>query len=535
MAKITGFTDDAVIEHLGDLFKYENSSTWYVSVACQPEQNKKNTLLSNLPLLTRGSHINSQKRHAIKPDRVIKFSKNQELSRCALSLFPDVYTSQANLSNERRQNAFSFVDEGQTVIVPQLELARAIFLIDSYLCRACLSSAELRLSFDVKPHPGGRHVDITVSKTSTFPKSAFEQSGTKKMLAWLLIDDKAMSSYESIFKHCVNEKRISSNRQSWNFSFEPPPLDGWELHVRGRTSRNKQYYLIEEIIGTKLNVNVPDSVTFINDDFIKREVDTNDPRSGSRGDKWQENTEQFEFDDQIQPSDKRERLVLEGRQSWISFNKPFDVNKRVRTETVPQYHEDDTSNWKGGRDVSSRESHQGGTIPAADIGGKTEGEDMDNQRQFAGRFKSFDFMIQVLSRKDDVKIVHQQSLALPQVGRGKSHLLADKSPRGIKIVHLHHGKTNAVLLEVDTSDGMKMLSTKVIFLSNTISWDEVLDQVCCGLVAKSIAWPNDIFDEKLGPENHIGISHPKHQDSKAGNLPLDSIESWAGRFMQAIS
>ncbi|MBP7662780.1 MAG: hypothetical protein KA770_02815 [Shewanella sp.] len=77
-------------------------------------------------------------------------------------------------------------------------------------------------------------------------------------------------------------------------------------------------------------------------------------------------------------------------------------------------------------------------------------------------------------------------MSLPKVGRSKQHQLQNGSPWAVKAVRIRYKASEAILLEVDTSDGIKMLSTKVIF----------------GL--------NEVLDGLFGERNHIGINHPKH-------------------------
>src|SRR5690606_37428863 len=154
------------------------------------------------------------------------------------------------------------------------------------------------------------------------------------------------------------------------------------------------------------------------------------------------------------------------------------------------------------------EPHQGGSLPAADVGGK---EDVtDRERQFASRFKSFDRMLQVLKFKHKCRILHEETLPLPKVGRSKQHLLENGTQRAIKAVRLRYMQTDVVRLEVDTSDGIKMLSTNVIFGSDARDWTEHFTRIRKGVVAKSISWPNELLDGLFGENCLIGINHPKH-------------------------
>lgn len=79
-----------------------------------------------------------------------------------------------------------------------------------------------------------------------------------------------------------------------------------------------------------------------------------------------------------------------------------------------------------------------------------------------------------------------------------------------------------------------MLSTKVIFGSDKQDWIQHFIQIRKGVVAKSIAWPNDLLNDLFGENNHMGINHPKHQGAEAGNILVESIESWASRLINSM-
>jgi len=144
-------------------------------------------------------------------------------------------------------------------------------------------------------------------------------------------------------------------------------------------------------------------------------------------------------------------------------------------------------------------------------------------------------MLQVLVSKHQCSIINQETLPLPKVGRSQQHQLENGSPRAIRAVRVRYENNEAVLLEVDTSDGIKMLSTKVLFRSDQRDWIEHFTQIRKGIVAKSIAWPNELLDSLFGELSHVGINHPKHQGAEAGNIPVESIEGWALRFVQSLA
>jgi hypothetical protein len=93
---------------------------------------KKHTRLANLPLLSRGKLLNSTKPQSSRVDRVITFKPGYQISVSTLSVFPELSTFQSVKDKEGIQNAFCFNGEnGDLVVLPQLELARAVFLMNS--------------------------------------------------------------------------------------------------------------------------------------------------------------------------------------------------------------------------------------------------------------------------------------------------------------------------------------------------------------------------------------------------------------------
>lgn len=109
------------------------------------------------------------------------------------------------------------------------------------------------------------------------------------------------------------------------------------------------------------------------------------------------------------------------------------------------------------------------------------------------------------------------------------------SPRAIKAVRLRHKSVEVVLLEVDTSDGIKMLSTKMIFGVDDRDWAKQFAQIRKGVVSQSISWPNKLLDDLFDEHNHVGINHPKHQGAEIGNILQESLEGWAFRIYHGIN
>uniref|UniRef100_UPI002882E124 Tn7-like element transposition protein TnsE n=1 Tax=Escherichia coli TaxID=562 RepID=UPI002882E124 len=87
-----------------------------------------------------------------------------------------------------------------------------------------------------------------------------------------------------------------------------------------------------------------------------------------------------------------------------------------------------------------------------------------------------------------------------------------------------------VLLEVDASDGVKMLSTKVLSGVDSETWRNDFEKIRRGVVKSSLNWPNSLFDQLYGQDGHRGVNHPKG----LGELQVsrEDMEGWAERVVR---
>jgi TnsE C-terminal domain len=528
---IKGFDENVEIIHLGDFFRFNGKVEWNLYLRCDPPQKKKSTRLSHLPMLSRGRYINSSTPQSHRRHVTITIDENDQLIPTTLAEFPEI-------------NHFPKLEGAQTafrleknhigkVIIPQLELARAIFLANSYLCRACMNAQTLLIEFKVEPNPELDHVDIHVLPSSTFPMSAFDESGTRKLLAWLLICPPALNSYRSIYRNYQTNRWVGDESESWTFSFEPPPMANWELMVHGRPSADGKYFLVNEISGIVFDIDMPQTVTFISPNFVKNNAGNYPGNGKADGAAWKSDGDEFTLDDEQSASDKNETLVLDDDSSWIRFSKPFMVYKKERVKNSKKPLADGETETIDGNIVSTDEPHLGGSLPSASIGGKLDATDQSSQ--FVSRFQCFDHMLQVLVAQHECKILEQETVALPSYKKSQHHLLKDGSARAIKFVRIQRHLTQALLLEVDTSDDAKKLSTKVAYDKSPENWAGNFLEIQKGVVSKSLAWPNDILNDIFGENNHSGVNHPKSHESQPGNIPIDAIEGWSARIAEKMS
>lgn len=260
MVRLATFNDNVQVVHIGHLFRNSGHKEWRIFVWFNPMQERKWTRFTHLPLLSRAKVVNSTTKQINKADRVIEFEAS-DLQRAKIIDFPNL-SSFASVRNKDGAQS-SFIYEAETPYsktryhIPQLELARSLFLINSYFCRSCLSSTALQQEFDVQYEVERDHLEIRILPSSSFPKGALEQSAVVQLLVWLFSDQDVMDSYESIFRHYQQNREIKNGVESWCFSFDPPPMQGWKLHVKGRSSNEDKDYLVEEIVGLEINAMLP--------------------------------------------------------------------------------------------------------------------------------------------------------------------------------------------------------------------------------------------------------------------------------------
>lgn len=528
MAKFIDIENNSKLLHLGDLFRSTTAKYWRINAWLSPMQNKRHANFSNLPMLARGRVLNA-KGDKPKRDRAsCSITRDSIVSECNLNEFPDfAYASLAKV--EARQKGFLIETPGKPLfIIPQLELARVLFLHSGYLCRAALTSEMLTHEFDVQERLNEGKAIINVLTLSTFPKKAFDDAGTRRMLAWLLIDRNARKSFESIFRHYKQFSKVNNSWETWTFSFEPPQMLGWSFVFHGRQDETCNKFFVEEITDLTFHGSLPDRVLFQHDSFKRYE----NKRTGGtpNGYPWAQRPDEHEINDEETASNNNEPVILRNDTHTINFL------GHTQTAKVNQVAESDTGasnpepNEVASEEVSTDEPTEGGKLPAADFTGPNDATDLT--RMCESRFEAFNHMLELL-QKNGVTLLSKETTALPQSGRGQKHLLKSGGPRVICCAEVSYEGRYAYILEVDTSDGIGNLSSKILRLSNA-DWSEVRSKLLVGFTEKRLSWPKNILIECFAENQVISINHPKNKGSGSGNIPASDVPVWANNFLNKL-
>lgn len=168
------------------------------------------------------------------------------------------------------------VEQGNSVVVSSLELARVLFFHSPHLVRSSLrpnglgSLAQVRFS--------DKEIDIQFSELSDFPASQLNNKRIRQHLAWLFLSDAARKSYGSILNHWQQ-----GAGEKWEFHFSPPPMIGWSLTVSASGDENKK---LTEKITEICSVYVSDfwvkQLVFFNHPNLKKRVELDGQQEGNR-------------------------------------------------------------------------------------------------------------------------------------------------------------------------------------------------------------------------------------------------------------
>lgn len=132
------------------------------------------------------------------------------------------------------------------------------------------------------------------------------------------------------------------------------------------------------------------------------------------------------------------------------------------------------------------------------------------------------------AKKNSVKNFSFQLHKLPNIQGHSKHIKTDGNPRCVAEVSFQFNDQNIVILEVDTSDNKKPLSTRVLSLKNMNQWNltdraTVLELI----VTQCLRWPKGIF-KNICYKNST-LNHPR-MDTKRQEISESELNNWSSRL-----
>lgn len=516
---------DACIGAIGSLFRPIGGGRWSINVDFWPRQKKTYLSMSNAPVLSRKRVLNSDKEHSIRGWR--KSFSIANTSGWKVGQIREIPIQGYRRRQDARQFCFVFtIGCGVTVYLPQFELARALFFHNSYLSRTSLDPSSLRREFDIVVDPNGKRALINILPSSGYTFKHCSDPTCRQALSWILLDAEARSSYESVGERQLRLGRDCGRYRFWDFSFIPPSLPKASFQVRGHFNQALNCLFVYEIDAIhNVRANLPDEIEF--------HLPACAMLAQGQGDKVLINSlppsEVLDIEDGSPSHLDNGPTVIKTRGVALQFDKVFHTQKKVEKEKSAVYGQRAQNEIVlGGRSVSTEEAVINGIHPSADW--DTLNDDAtDYSHLFDNKFKCFKKMLEALVQHHGCTMHANNVTPLPKVPRCRKHLLADGSSRCLADVFIQIGDTYLHLLEVDTSDANKPLSTQILRLEDESKWDKELEKIKYSLIRSSLSWPTSAFTRLCGAEGFKGVPHPHTPSANKGVLSADSIAGWAER------
>jgi|GEM_PF-217016 len=522
--RISKFTDDVTILAMGSLFRKLDGVMWGINLQLAPDQGNNALMITNAPILARRRVLNQNMRQQSKGYRR-SFVCRKGVS-WGLARIGDIPASWAGRSFEKEQWCFKFtIDADTTVFLPQFELARVLFLHNAYLARTALDSDCLKAEFDVNVSAAGARINVLPS--SSYPLRLFNNPNARKMLSWLLLDPNARVSYESIGRNQKLYGRDYNGYRHWDFQFTPPPLTGAQFDLKGFFDQATKSFFVHEILNIKgVQASVPDTIAIHHPKF-KEGVSGGGGHPGGYG---AGNVSEYDVEDDGDANSDNEHYMLPCLGRGIEFDHEFKAVREAESKHVVAENpdQDEEGIVDSVLHVSTDEPTESGTLPSADWDAKNGC--LDDEDAFISRFEGFVRMLDKLEK--ECEVIDRDFRKFPALPRFKRHFLSDgETARRMAIVKLKKNNKILYLLEVDTSDAITPISSRLVYVPSLS--DEQVNGLMKELMRNSMHWPVGKLTSLCGsPEHHKGISHPKADSSlDKGILKTDSIEHWAERVL----
>lgn len=388
----------------------------------------------------------------------------------------------------------------------------------------------LKAEFDINTNSATNTTLINVMPSSTYPLISFNDPEVRSVLSWILIDKEARASFESIGQYQKLTATESRGYRHWNFQFTPPSLPLAEFEVRGQFDGATRSIFVYEVTAIRnIQAEMPELIEFYHPKF-EILVSGSDSRAGGAG---SEAASDFVLEEQDASSDNGVS-IFHPPPVEFSFSQAFKTARLADRKRVwaGGGKDDEESEGVDSLHVSVEEPTTTGSL--REMEWDAVRDTTDDAHLYRNKFDAFWQMLDALKKGYGCTVLSQVIRKLPELPRCKKHLLkTDGSPRCMAIVVIRSEGQMFHILEVDTSDEAKALSTLLLKLPSLASWDDkLIAEIEQKLVRQSLRWPTKIFRRSCGKSRYRGIPHPK--TSVKGVMESKAITQWAARFHNSI-
>jgi hypothetical protein len=529
--KIKGVEENDQLTYIGSLFRHAYSSDWHLQVRFKKSQ-KKSVLASLLPDLAVGRTYNltdtpksKQKITLFNWSNVVSESTGEGLN---LPSIPGIYRNERYFVLEKKQGYLA---------IPQLELARVLFLQNSKMFHYALDSISLGIDFQ-SFQPDEKNLLIEVNSTTQLSKNRFEQIFNPSKLAYTLCDKAGKESFLSIAQSLLKNRLDAKNEKGelstwWAFSFNVPTLSYSKLKACLYRSPNlwkgRPVHIVTEVFSlTQVPNSLPENIHIFSRDWLKISVQQGKDDSAERG----SSPEYFEVNDAEAASCFLPEKII---QSLGESEFTLDPKRKFETLTtkkkihlvVDGIESDITDTELASTDLSTLL----GTATPVVSSSNTEYEADESV------FEVFKAMIQVLDTLGKVSLVNYEIRRLNKVGN--SRLQNRQNGGGSRLAAIAHFRRESLLesyslIEIDLSDygSKKPLSTLLFKYSCLDEARGRVDAILSALVGNSLKWPRDYF--KSNKIVTAFIDHKPGLHSLGVNDAVLKIDAWATKVGDSI-
>lgn len=525
--KITGIKNDSQIKAIGNIHRHLNNAGWRINIQLEPGKDKRSLGISQIPLLARR--------------RVINATEEPTAAGYEMSFTLDGVTWEAvkirdcpvrgvAQSPDADQWCFQFQRGHIQIFLPQLELARALFLYEPYLCRLAMIPNGLAQEFDVQPLADPGSIQINLLKSCTLPKHFRGDHELRRALASVILDPDMRKAFESISKYQTENGKDIRGHRVFEFRFDPPPLNEVHLTVRGHYDQAKAAIFVYEIYGIEgLSCNHAHRVHFFDPDYKQAT-----PGSGAPIKVKPTPLPPPAINDDKTPQEpKPTEWVLESPQVIRSYINPAHTTRngidKKRSSGTSTENEPNSDTDKGGKEANTDEPSKDGNVPCAGIDGLDD--QSDDTHNYASRFQAFAAMVANMQIKGCIELNHVLR-KLPAIAGRSKHLLDDGNPRLWSIYFLSLNSVSLALMEVDTFGNRSQLSTLLIRQPSTnFDWGSALPEIERRVVHEHLKWPTKYLEATFPAGTVQRIPHPQTSSGDKAFLEADSIQHWADRIL----
>lgn len=524
--KFKGIENDSKIKEIGSVFRHQSGSDWHINVKLAPNQKKYYFGFSQVPVLARRRVLKATEKSrpaGFKSSVTVVNTRFWEAERIKACPIPAV-----NRQGDSKQWCFVFESAGTQYFLPQIELARVLFLYTAYLARLSLIHQGLSQEFDIQRTSELNKVWINILPTSSLPLKARSDDALRQRLAWLLLDEDARHSFESIATYQLKNGYDSDKYRLWDFQFDPPALAGAELALRGHYEPDLNAFFVYEIDSiAKLPSTCPAHVDIVDPRYADGQLG-----QGRSGQARRHAGSELTIDDNEDPNTDLAEVQIDAPPFKFELARPLSTTRISAGKTRAGGHERDekqiASPENNSIDVSTDEPSIHGILAPADY--SAAGEKNDDSNIYTDKFKAFNAMVQQLVNTSDCIYMHHEIRKLPAIYGYSKHLLGDGSPRYLAWHVIKKGHSIYSLVEVDTTDNRSSLSTLLLKQKNeSFSWKKYIGELETQLIKHSLVWPTSFLTRTI-ENNYKRISHPKSPTENKGLLHRESIQKWAERI-----